>query len=294
MEFIGYHGVFEEEKKLGQKFLVSLELFTSLREAAKNNDISHTTHYGLVSADVEKIFFSKKYDLIESLDVEKIFFSKKYDLIESLAEDIAREILKKYNLIEKVKVKIYNLIEKVKVKIKKPWAPVGIILDNVAVEIERKWNVSYLSLGSNMGNKKENLEKAIEEISKIEDTFILSKAEIIETEPFGYTEQDNFLNTCIGVRTLLTARELLEKLLKVELDMGRERKIKWGPRIIDLDIIFYNKDVFEEEDLIIPHPYMEYRSFVLNPLSEIAGSFVHPLLLKRVSTLKKELEENEK
>ncbi|MBS9776026.1 MAG: 2-amino-4-hydroxy-6-hydroxymethyldihydropteridine diphosphokinase [Fusobacterium sp.] len=266
LEFIGYHGVFEEEKKLGQKFLVSLELFTSLREAAKNNDISHTTHYGLVSADVEKIFFSKKYDLIESL-----------------AEDIAREILKKYNLIEKVKVKI-----------KKPWAPVGIILDNVAVEIERKWDISYLSLGSNMGNKKENLEKAIEEISKIEDTFILSKAEIIETEPFGYTEQDNFLNTCIGVRTLLTARELLEKLLKIELDMGRERKIKWGPRIIDLDIIFYNKDVFEEDDLIIPHPYMEHRGFVLNPLSEIAGSFVHPLLLKRVSTLKKELEENEK
>lgn len=264
LEFIGYHGVFEEEKKLGQKFLVSLELFTFLRKAGKNNDISSTTHYGFVSADVEKIFFSKKYDLIETL-----------------AEDIAREVLKKYELVEKVKIKIT-----------KPWAPVGIILEDVAVEIERKWNISYLSLGSNMGNKKENLEKAIEKISELEDVFVISEAVIIETEPFGYTEQDNFLNTCIGIKTLLTARELLEKLLKIELDMGRERKIKWGPRIIDLDIIFFNKDIFEEDDLIIPHPYMEYREFVLNPLNEIAANFVHPLLLKRVSTLKKELDEN--
>ncbi len=265
LEFIGYHGVFEEEKKLGQKFLVSLELFTSLREAGKNNKISKTTHYGFVSEDVEKIFFSKKYDLIESL-----------------AEDIAREILKKYKLIEKVKVKII-----------KPWAPVGIILKDVAVEIERKWNTVYLSLGSNIGNKKENLEKAIQKISELEDTFILKKAKILETEPFGYLEQDNFLNTCISLKTLYTAEELLVNLLKIELEMGRERKIKWGPRIIDLDIIFFNKDIIEEEDLIIPHPYMEYRSFVLNPLNEIAPNFVHPLLLKRVSTLKKELDKNE-
>lgn len=264
LEFIGYHGVFEEEKKLGQKFLVSLELTTSLRDAGGNNDISKTTHYGFVSRDIEKIFFSKKYDLIESL-----------------AEDMAREILKKYELVEAVKIKI-----------KKPWAPVGIILKEVAVEIERKWNMVYLSLGSNIGNKKDNLEKAIEKISKIKDTFILSKSEILETEPFGYTEQDNFLNACIAVKTLSTAKEFLKIILNIELEMGRKREIKWGPRIIDLDIIFFNKDIFEEEELIVPHPYMEYRSFVLNPLNEIAPNFVHPLLLKRVNTLKKELEAN--
>ena len=75
--------------------------------------------------------------------------------------------------------------------------------------------------------------------------------------------------------------------------MGRERKIKWGPRIIDLDIIFYNKEVIEEDDLIVPHPYMEYRDFVLKPLEEIIPNFVHPLLSKRITTLRKELE-NEK
>ena len=266
LEFIGYHGVFEEEKKLGQKFYVSLELIANLRDAGLNDDILKTTHYGEVAKTVEKVFFSKKYDLIETL-----------------AEDIAREILLNFNLISKLKLEI-----------KKPWAPVGIPLDNVAVEINRKWTEAYISLGSNMGNKKENLEKAISELSQVKDTFVTKKSEIIETEPFGYKEQDDFLNACVGIKTLLPARELLKELLAIEKRMGRERKIKWGPRIIDLDIIFYGKEVIEEDDLIVPHPYMEYREFVLKPLEEIIPNFVHPLLMKRVSTLRKELEENEK
>ena len=266
LEFIGYHGVFEEEKKLGQKFYVTLELITNLRDAGLNDDILKTTHYGEVAKTVEKVFFSKKYDLIETL-----------------AEDIAREILLNFNLISKLKLEI-----------KKPWAPVGIPLDNVAVEINRKWTEAYISLGSNMGNKKENLEKAISELSQVKDTFVTKKSEIIETEPFGYKEQDDFLNACVGIKTLLPARELLKELLAIEKRMGRERKIKWGPRIIDLDIIFYGKEVIEEDDLIVPHPYMEYREFVLKPLEEIIPNFVHPLLMKRVSTLRKELEENEK
>lgn len=266
LEFIGYHGVFGEEKKLGQKFYVTLELITNLRDAGLNDDILKTTHYGEVAKTVEKIFFSKKYDLIETL-----------------AEDIAREILLNFNLISELKLEI-----------KKPWAPVGIPLDNVAVEINRKWTEAYISLGSNMGNKKENLEKAISELSQVKDTFVTKKSEIIETEPFGYKEQDDFLNACVGIKTLLPARELLKELLAIEKRMGRERKIKWGPRIIDLDIIFYGKEVIEEDDLIVPHPYMEYREFVLKPLEEIIPNFVHPLLMKRVSTLRKELEENEK
>lgn len=266
LEFIGYHGVFEEEKKLGQKFYISLELTTSTREAAINDDIVKTTHYGEVAESVKKVFFSKKYDLIETL-----------------AEDIAREVLLNFNLVSEVKLEI-----------KKPWAPVGMPLKDVAVEINRKWTKAYISLGSNMGNKKENLERAIKELSDVKDTCLTKESKIIETEPFGYKEQDDFLNACVEVKTLLTARELLQELLAIEKKMGRERKIKWGPRIIDLDIIFYGKEVIEEDDLIVPHPYMEYREFVLRPLEEIIPNFVHPLLLKRVSSLRKELEENEK
>lgn len=265
LEFIGYHGVFEEEKKLGQRFQISLELETDLRSAGIEDNLDKTTHYGYVVNTVRDVFFSKKYDLIESL-----------------AEDIARVILLEYSYIRGIKVEI-----------RKPWAPVGHILESVSIQIERKWNTVYLSLGSNLGNKKENLEKAIQNIKEIPDTFVIKKSKIIETEPFGYKEQDNFLNSCIEITTLLYPKELLNKLLEIEKSMGREKKIKWGPRIIDLDIIFYNKELIEDEDLVIPHPYMEYRSFVLEPLEEISPHFVHPLLNKRISTLRKELEENE-
>ncbi|WP_022819237.1 2-amino-4-hydroxy-6-hydroxymethyldihydropteridine diphosphokinase [Fusobacterium russii] len=265
LEFIGYHGVFEEEKKLGQKFLISLELKTDLRMAGVADDLDKTTHYGYVAKTVEDIFFSKKYDLIESL-----------------AEDMARMILLEYSYINEVKVEI-----------KKPWAPIGLILNNISVEIERKWNTVYLSLGSNVGDKKANIENAIRSISELSDTYVTKKSALIETEPFGYKEQDNFINSCIEIKTLLYPKELLFKLLAIEKSMGRERKMKWGPRIIDLDIIFYNKEVIEDEDLIVPHPYMEQRAFVLEPLEEINPNFVHPLLNKRVSTLRKDLEENE-
>lgn len=265
LEFIGYHGVFDEEKKLGQKFIISIELSINLREAAKKDDLSKTVHYGLVAKTVEKIFFAKKYDLIETL-----------------AEEIAENILLEYELVEKIKVKI-----------KKPWAPVGLILKDISIEIERRWNRVYLSLGSNMGDKNKNIEVAIENISEINFTKIVTKSNIIETKPFGFLEQDNFLNCCLEIKTLLSPTEILKELLSIEIKMGRERKIKWGPRIIDIDIIFYGKEVIEEKDLIVPHPYMEYRDFVLQPLEEIIPNFVHPLLNKRVSALRKELEKNE-
>ena len=149
LEFIGYHGVFEEEKKLGQKFYLSLELSTDLREA--NDDITKTTHYGEVAETVKKIFFQKKYDLIETL-----------------AEDIAREVLLSFPLIKEVKLEI-----------KKPWAPVGLPLKDVAVEITRKWNEVYLSLGSNMGNKKENTKILTTSAKGIFETDINKKLEVL-------------------------------------------------------------------------------------------------------------------
>ena len=183
LEFIGYHGVFEEEKKLGQKFLISLELTTDLRTAGVEDNLDRTTHYGYVVKTVEDVFFSKKYDLIESL-----------------AEDITKEILLNYSYINAVKVEI-----------KKPWASVGLILNNVSIEIERKWNTVYLSLGSNMGDKRASIENAIHRISELSDTYVTKKSTIIETEPFGYKEQDNFLNSCIEIKTLLYPKELLSK-----------------------------------------------------------------------------------
>ena len=264
LEFIGYHGVFEEEKVLGQKFLVSLEMELDTRVAGKTGDLTKSVHYGLVAKDVEKIFLTKRENLLESC-----------------AENIAEMVLKNYNLVKSVKVTV-----------KKPWAPLQMHFENVAVEIIRKRHKVYLSLGTNMGDKKKNLETAIERINNIENTKVTKSSKILETKPFGYTEQDDFLNACLKVETLLEPQEFLDKILKIELEMGRVREFKWGPRIIDIDILFFDREIIEEDNLAVPHPWICEREFVLEPLSEIAPNLIHPLERKTISMLYRELIQN--
>lgn len=262
LELIAEHGVFKEEKFLGQKFIISVEMTTDTREAGKTGNLNASTHYGFVADDIEKIFTSQSFDLIETC-----------------AEKIAEMILTKYPLISEVKVTV-----------KKPWAPIRKHFDFVAVEITRKWHTVYLSLGTNMGDKKKNLLEAIGKIGKLENTKVTSQSTILETEPFGYTEQDMFLNACIEIKTLFTPQELLEKLLGIELEMGRVRTIKWGPRIIDIDILFFDDEIIQDKNLAVPHPWISERMFVLEPLCEIAPNLIHPLERKPVATLKRILE----
>ncbi|MGL5055590.1 MAG: 2-amino-4-hydroxy-6-hydroxymethyldihydropteridine diphosphokinase [Fusobacteriaceae bacterium] len=265
LEFIANHGVFQEEKNLGQKFIISAELSVSTRKAGVTDDLQYSTHYGEVANDIEKIFTSKSNDLIEKC-----------------AEEIAEMILLKYNMVKEVKVSV-----------KKPWAPIKKIFENVEVIIERKWNKCYLSLGSNIGDKKNNILLAIEEIKKIENTEVLKITKFYETEPFGNTDQDTFANIAMEVKTLLEAEELLDKLLEIENKLGRIRTKKWEPRVIDIDILLYNSDVFETEKLAVPHPWMADRMFVLEPLCEIAPHVIHPLEQKTIFNLKRELEKRE-
>ncbi len=148
----------------------------------------------------------------------------------------------------------------------------------------------YIALGSNLGDRKDNLQKAMEAISEFAQ--IEQKSTIIETEPEGYKEQNFFLNMVITIQTNLTASELIEKLQEVEKKMGRVRKIKNGPRTIDLDILFYNKEAIKTPNLEIPHPRMHKRAFVLNPMNELAPELIHPILKKSINTLKNELGKN--
>ena len=262
LELIAEHGVFKEEKFLGQKFIISVEMTTDTREAGKTGNLNASTHYGFVADDIEKIFTGESFDLIETC-----------------AEKIAEMILTKYPLISEVKVTI-----------KKPWAPIRKHFDFVAVEITRKWHTVYLSLGTNMGDKKKNLLAAIEKIGKLENTKINSQRTILETENFCYTEKYMFLNACLEIKTLFTPHELLDNLLKTELDMGRVRTIKWGPRIIDIDILFFDDEIIQDKNLAVPHPWISERMFVLEPLCEIAPNLIHPLERKPVATLKRILE----
>lgn len=263
LEFIAYHGVSQEEKSLGQKFLVSLEIFTETRRAGKSDKIEDTLNYSQIASDVEQNFTKKSLNLIEAC-----------------AEDIAEFLLCKYQNINEIKIII-----------KKPSAPLKMHFDSVAVEVTRKRYEVYLSLGSNMGNREEKILSAIEEINKMGNTNVIKTSQIIEYEPFGFIEQAKFLNCVVKVSTLLIPQEFLKNILEIEKNLGRNRKNskKWGPRIIDIDILLYGKEIVEDDNLSIPHLWMEKRAFVLEPLCEIAPNVIHPLLKKSIFRLNCEL-----
>lgn len=133
---------------------------------------------------------------------------------------------------------------------------------------------AFLSLGSNMGDRLEYLSKAIDKIAEIQGCNILYKSRVYETEPWGYENQEAFLNLCISIETSLSPYELLESLQTIELELDRVRKIHWGPRTIDIDILLFDDIICEDDKLTIPHPRMRERAFVLIPLYDIEKNLI--------------------
>ena len=140
-----------------------------------------------------------------------------------------------------------------------------------------------------MGDSREHIARALGQLKNSKDIRVEKVSELLETLPYGGVEQNNFVNGMFEIRTLLAPEELLQELHRIEQMEGRERKIHWGPRTLDLDIIFYDDLVYASEDLVIPHVDMENRYFVLKPLSELAPNFRHPITHKTVAQMLAEL-----
>lgn len=263
LEVYANHGVFPEENTLGQKFLVSAELFTDFSKCAENDELSLSTDYGSVCKSITKYMKEKTFKLIETT-----------------AQYIAENILFDYPLITGVKIEL-----------EKPWAPIGLPLETASVCLERYWHTAYIALGSNMGDKQEYINNAIESLNNAKGCIVQSVSDMIVTPPYGDVEQDDFLNGVLCLKTYLSSQRLLELLHDIENSANRKRLIHWGPRTLDLDIIFYDNEIIDSQDLHIPHIDMQNRKFVLEPLCQIAPYFRHPILNKTVEQLLKSLDD---
>ena len=165
----------------------------------------------------------------------------------------------------------------------------GLPLETVSVKITRFWHTAYLGLGSNLGDKKGYLDQAVKMLGERPDCRVEKLSSYLVTKPYGGVEQDDFLNACLILKTLLFPEELLERLHEIEQAAHRERIIRWGPRTLDLDILLYDDLILETDDLVIPHPGMHLRDFVLKPLREIAPNKRHPIFQKTVAQMEVEL-----
>ena len=150
---------------------------------------------------------------------------------------------------------------------------------------------AWIALGGNLDDREAALRAALEQISQFAD--LVRVSQFYETEPVGITDQPAFLNAVAHLRTDLEPHELLEHLLAVEQWMGRERTVRNGPRIIDLDLLLYGHQILDEPGLQVPHPRLQERRFVLAPLAELAPQFVHPVLRQTMAELLEKLPEGE-
>ena len=261
LEIWAKHGVYPEENALGQKFVISADLYLYVRRAGLADELEFSVDYGAVCHRIKRIMEEHTCKLLEAV-----------------AGRLAEALLLQYRRLSAVTLEIV-----------KPFAPVKLPFGEISVSVCRGWHRAYVALGSNMGDREGYLSGALEAMKHHPLMEVRKVSRLLVTRPYGGVEQEDFLNGVAEVETLMNPEQLLNALQTMEQAAGRERLVHWGPRTLDLDILFYDKIVVELEHLVIPHPDLENRRFVLEPLAEIAPYFRHPVTGKTAMSLLKEL-----
>lgn len=262
MRIFANHGVFDFEKKNAQEFRIDCILEVDLHKAGVSDNLEDTINYAQIC------------ELINDITIGRCF-----DLLETLAEEICNTILTKYQSINSVEITVL-----------KTNAPISVNHDSIGISIKRTRHTAYLSIGSNIGDSKQFLDFAISELSKQNQTKVTKVSDYIITKPYGGVIQPDFLNAALEIKTLLTPDELLNFTSSIEYAAGRTRETHWGPRTLDIDIIFYDDITMYEKHLIIPHIEAHKRLFVLKPLCDIAPYKIHPVIQKSVLELYNNIE----
>jgi len=245
MAFYGYHGVLPEEKSLGQLFIIDVTVNLDLAAAGSRDSLEESVDYNRIYGLVK--------DVVEG---------ERFNLIEALAERIAGLILAQFKQVKQVTVAV-----------SKPQVPIPGILAGVQVDISRcRLARVYLGLGSNIEPKEEYIRQAVRFIASHTRIVVVKTSSLYYTEPVGYRDQDWFLNAVIACDTDLSPLELLQETQRLELVLQRERKTRWGPRTIDIDIILYGQERIDLPELKVPHPRALERAFVLVPLAEVTDA----------------------
>lgn len=257
LKIFAHHGVFEHENINGQYFFLNAALYVETEKAGMRDDLSCSVDYGKVC------------ELLGRVMTDNVF-----KLIETAAQTAAEAILRKFSLVKAVDIEV-----------RKPDAPIEMDFRSVSVKIHRGWHRAVIALGSNMGDSRGYIEKAVEQIVASPQIRNVRCSELIVTKPYGYTAQDDFLNGAVYCETMLSPHGLLEFMQSVENAADRKREIHWGPRTLDLDLIFYDQEIIADADLIVPHPDMHNRTFVLEPVVQLVPYYRHPILGMTVTQL---------
>lgn len=261
LRIFAHHGVFPEETRLGQMFVVNATLYTSTRQGGLADCLEDTISY----ADV-------------CLFLTDYLQKNTWKLLEAAVEHTCRALLLRFPLLHGVELEL-----------EKPSAPIPLPFDSVSVRVKRSWHRCFVALGSNIGDTKGYLDGAVEALKADPSIRLKRVSSYLVTTPYGGVEQDDFLNGAVELETLYAPEELLDKLHTIEKAAKRERLIHWGPRTLDLDILFYDDLTQDDPDLTLPHPDMQNRDFVLRPMAELAPHFVHPVFHKTMGQLLKKL-----